>query len=81
VSSAISRDAVAGWSLARRATSETDSTVSSGVNASKMRTARDSTDSRCSRIVSMPSLPGSIRSQESQCSSVTPGRIWKTGTS
>ena len=45
VSSAISRDAVARCRPDRRAISETLSTVSSGENASKMRTARDSTDS------------------------------------
>jgi hypothetical protein len=44
-SAAISRDSVAGCSRARRAICVTDSTVSSGVNASKMRTVRVSTDS------------------------------------
>ena len=44
-SSATSRDAVAGCSRARRAICVTDSTVSSGVNASKIRTALVRTDS------------------------------------
>ena len=44
-SSATSREAVAGCSRALREISDTDRTFSSGVNASKTRTARDSTDS------------------------------------
>ena len=56
-SSAISRDAVARCSRARRAICDTDSTRSSGVNASKMRTARDGTDSPVAVLAMRPKLP------------------------
>jgi hypothetical protein len=43
--SAISREAVATCNSARRPISETDNSGSSGVNARRIRAARDSTDS------------------------------------
>ena len=60
-SSAISRDAVARCSRARRAICDTDSTRSSGVNASKMRTARDSTDSPVADLAMRRSYPRAAR--------------------